>query len=64
MSYWGRKAFLLLVGTGPPADGTTGLFCWDLDDDDDQGKELSLLVIVLPLCGVLKIAEGRENEKE
>lgn len=63
MSQQGRKMFLLLVSTGPPADGPTGLFCWDLNDDD-QGKELSLLVIALAFCGVLKIAERWENEKE
>lgn len=53
----------LLGGTGPPADGTTGLFCWHLDDDD-QGKELSLLAVALVLCGVLEVAEGWENGKE
>lgn len=45
--------FLPLVCTGPPAGGTTGLFSWDLDNND-QGKELSPPVIALALCGLLE----------
>lgn len=45
--------FLPLVCIGPPAGGTTGLFCWNLDNDD-QGKELSPPVIALALRGLLE----------